>query len=68
MEWAGGAQSGSFQGVTQQVLEIKKIYQCIEIYANISLLNLEKYYLNKNGVEFHQLFIGNQFRGLTQQN
>ena len=52
---------------TLHVLEIKKIYQHIVNNANLSVLKLEKRYLNQNGVEFHHKLIGNQFRGLTWQ-
>ena len=59
--------SGPFHWVTLHVLEIKKIYQRIVNYVNISILKLEKRYLHQNGVEFHQQFIGNQIRGATRQ-
>ena len=62
-----GLHSGPFQEVTLHVLEIKKIYQCIVNYVNLSVLKLEIRYLHQNGIEFTQKFIGNQFRGLTQQ-
>ena len=38
--------SGSFPGVTLHILEIKKIYQHIVNYANLSVLKLEKRYLD----------------------
>ena len=44
--------NGPFQGVTLHVLEIKKIYQLIVNYVNLSVLKLEKRYLHQNGVEF----------------
>ena len=58
---------GPFHGVILQVLEIKKIYQCIVNNVNLSVLKLEKRYLHQNGVEFNQKLIGNQFRGITRQ-
>ena len=57
---------GPFQGVRLQVLEIKKIYQCIVNNVNLSVLKLEQRYLHQNGIEFHQKFIGNQIKGLAK--
>ena len=55
----GAGHSGPLPGVTLQILEIKKIYQCIANNVNLSVLKLEKRYLHQNGIEFNQNFVGN---------
>ena len=64
--WERG-HTGPFQGVSLRVLEIKKIYQRIINYVNLSVLKLKKRYLHQNGVEFRQQFIGNQIMGATRE-
>ena len=46
---------------------IKKNPSIIQFIVNNVNLSVLKRYLHQNGLKLNQKFIGNQFRGLTQQ-